>query len=226
MKNKVIKLARRLGNFTIEDIQPILQADTDVIKSLLDEILRENILFFRNGLYFYQSTQVSDSVMKCRNKFMQHSKNTIELLLRGFCAEIVSEKMNLIITNLSLAAIGKYYGDFRKNIYEEQENELKKYNDKNPQNAWKREFFGKTYYFYFYNNKIYVSTKKLKEPKERVLHSKREAAHFKTVYSYLTRKVWHRQCTKNAHWFLADAIWRKDKTFEELLQYLFNLFYS
>lgn len=51
MRDKILKLAKRMNKFTFEDIEPILNIDN--LQEILDELVEENLLKFQNRTYFY-----------------------------------------------------------------------------------------------------------------------------------------------------------------------------
>ena len=54
MKERVLKLCRRLDKFTLDEISTIAEdIDESVLELLLLTLVQEGKLTFRNGLYFY-----------------------------------------------------------------------------------------------------------------------------------------------------------------------------
>ena len=51
MKDKILKLAKRLDKFTVEDIEPILNYEG--VKEVLQELVTEGRLDFDGNIYFY-----------------------------------------------------------------------------------------------------------------------------------------------------------------------------
>ena len=50
--NKILKLAKRLNKFTMEEIEPILNIDN--LQNFLDMLVEEKSLQFQNGIYIEQ----------------------------------------------------------------------------------------------------------------------------------------------------------------------------
>ena len=106
-------------------------------------------------------------------------------------------------------------------IYERQLHELVNHYCKNPQKFRFRKFFEKYAYFYNYNNKIFVTKKPLQAKRENNF-TKEEEQEFKKIYCYLARIESHNQNEVYLYQRLAESIWRREKSFEELYSDLKN----
>ena len=58
MKNKVLKLCKRLNKVTIDELLPILMATEGEIKPIIEELVINGLLDNRgDGVYFYKEKQ-------------------------------------------------------------------------------------------------------------------------------------------------------------------------
>lgn len=53
MKNKILLLCKRLDKFDIDKIEAISEIEQSELLPILDELIKENKIFFRNNTYFY-----------------------------------------------------------------------------------------------------------------------------------------------------------------------------
>ena len=51
MRDKILKLAKRLNKFTLDEIEPILNIDN--MQEILDMLVEEKLLQCQNETYFY-----------------------------------------------------------------------------------------------------------------------------------------------------------------------------
>jgi hypothetical protein len=157
--------------------------------------------------------------------FQYFNKTIVNLIVKCFCVQIPANKTSLIL-GISEESIGKFYNHFRKLLYDRQKFELLKLHSVNPQKRRLRTFFNHNAYFYIYNNQVYITDKPLKPINEKVF-TKEETKEFKKIYCYLSRIECHNKNQVNLHYRLAEALWRRNKNFEELYgilkQYL-NIF--
>lgn len=68
-----------------------------------------------------------------------------------------------------------------------------------------------------------MSEKLLRETNGKAF-SKTDIQNFKKVYSYLTRQVAHNTNQAKLHHKLAEKIWRRERTFEDLYQDLKKIY--
>src|SRR5574344_2886272 len=213
MKNKVLRLCKRLNKVTIEEVTPILHATVGEICPVLEELVMEGRLDLReDGVYFYKEKQTKKQELPLFFEF--HTKDSIELITKCFCSNIeVVKVMNL--TDLSKNCICKFYSYYREKIYKKQLNELTTYFNQYPRVAQEREYMGKSYYLYLYNNKLFVSGKMLKA-KEMDKFSNDERLKIKNIYLRASRKVLNFSYSHFYHLHLAEELWRMDKDFSTL----------
>lgn len=210
MKNKILLLCKRLDKFNIDDIETISEIEAAELLPILDELVSENKLVLRNGVYFY----LRKPETKKPTIFEHYSKENIDLIIRCFCSNLPTiTAANIVGSNDG--SIGKFYQIFREAIFKRQEQELKNLFSNDPQHSRNRMFFEQEVYFYTYNNIIYVSDKVLDSDNKRFLTAE-ENKEFKKVYCYISRITSHNQ---NKHFLthkIAEAIWRRNKSFDEL----------
>src|SRR5574344_1084824 len=139
MKNKVLKLAKRLGKFTTYEIVPLLMITKDTLMPVLGELVAEKRLIKReDGLYFYNE----ETILKPKRPlfFEFRTKEELELIKRCFCAELPCTKTAQIL-ELSDDIIGKFNQYFRKIIYKNQFEKLNNLYLLYPQTPRIRRFF-------------------------------------------------------------------------------------
>lgn len=221
MKDKVQKLCKRLNKFTLDEIAFIAESDESDIKIVLDTLLKQRVLRKHGDIYIYIEKKKSQEKNHIPLIFQYHSQETIDMIIKCFCAELTITKTCLIM-NLSEDCISKFNLCFRKLIYNIQLNELKNFFRKKPQQYRMRKFFGIPMYFYYYNEKLYVSSTPLKEPTgtNSVSFTQNEVRKFKTQYSRLTRVLNHNKNKEFLEYKIAERICRADKNFEEFYDFL------
>ena len=221
MKNKVLKLAKRLGKFCVDDILPILSIPQFELSNILLVLKAEGAIKQRNdGTYFYQE-QFKNQKTKLPLFFEFHTKQEIELIMKCFCSNIeVSKAINVI--NVKTSCLNKFYKFFREQIYARQLAELQFYFKQCPKIAQEREYLGKIYYLYLYEQKLFVSEKILKS-NNMCSHSNVERLEIKNVFLRSNRKVLNHSYKHFYNLHLAEEIWRLDKSFQELVDNLNQL---
>ena len=211
MKERILRLCKRLDKFSFEDISTIAEdIEESVLKLLLLTLVNEKRLIQKNEVYFYNKTAKN----KQFSLFQYFNKTIINLVIRCFCVQITADKTSLIV-GISENSVYKFYTYFRKLLYDRQKAELLKLYSLNPQNSRLRTFFKQNAYFYIYNNQVYVTDKPLKSTKEKNF-TKEEIQEFKKIYCYLSRVECHNKNKFNLYHKLAEALWRRNKGFEEL----------
>lgn len=209
MKNKILKLTKRLNKFTLEDIEPILNIDN--LQQILDELVKEKSLQFKNEIYFYQKKKEH---LPLPLFFQFHTKEEIDMIIKCFCAGVATDK-GAFLLGISDATLQKFNMYFRKIIYEKQLQELKEHFAKCPKAPKVRTFYDIPVYFYLYDDKLFVTRKELKS-KDLNEHSKEEKLKIKVLYSRLRRSINHSNMKKLLPYHIADHIWKYGKDFEQL----------
>ncbi|MDD3237900.1 MAG: hypothetical protein PHV37_07375 [Candidatus Gastranaerophilales bacterium] len=216
MKNKLLKLCKRLNKVAIEEITPILQATRGEICPVLEELVIEGRLNLReDGVYFYKEKQTKKQELPLFFEF--RTKEELDLIIRCFCADLPCTKTAQIL-DLSNGIIEKFNQFFRKQIYENQFAELSNLYFLQPQTPRIRKFFDIPVYFYFYDNRTFVSGEALKTNLTPKTLAKSEDLKFRKTYLKLTRRINHHSMISFLSYYIAEEIWRIDKDFEELYE--------
>lgn len=211
MDEQILRLCKRLKNFTLEEVEPILNIEN--LENILQKFVAENALSFQRGKYFYNKRQKEQ--VRLPLFFQCHSPQAINLIIKCFCAEIPFTKI-IFLTDNTEEVLYKFNKFFRKIIFEKQKNQLLHFYEKSPKSPWKREFYGNIFYFYNYENSFYISENRLISISEK-MYKKAEYLEFKRVYSFIRRKYdSHNGHKFNSEWHLAEFLWRRNKSFEQL----------
>lgn len=215
MNVRVQKLCKRLNKFTLDEIALIAELDKPETKKVLDNLIKTDFLRKKDEIYIYIG-----EIKKIRQErqlpliFQFHSPETIEMIIKCFCAEVSPTKTSLILKPQE-NCICNFNLFFRKRIYAKQKQELLQYFKNEPTRPWARTFFNKTFYFYYYNDFLYVSDEYLAN-NNTLNYSKDTIRQFKMIYSRLTRKLNHNTYEYYTHFHIAEQIWRYGKEFEQL----------
>ncbi len=211
MKDKILQLCKRLNKFTLDEIIIISEIGADGLLPILNTIISENKLLYKNGVYSYLKKQtVSDKYPILK----YYPKATIDLVLKCFCETITTTKTSHILS-MGEDQVQKIYTIFRKIIYKQQKKLLDGNYFKNPQNARRRMFFEKEVYLYIYNHQVFISETLLQSPDGKSLNTN-DKAEFSKIYCYLARNLIHNQSKHNLEYKIAEILWRRNKKFNEL----------
>ena len=224
MKDKILKLSKRLKNFSLSEISVILEAEENVIKPILGELLMDGKLILNGTNYSYNKKIASKGTISELPLFFHfHSPEVIDLILKGFCEDIPVNKLaNLLSTGR--IPINKFYSYFRQIIYNKQKSELEQYFKEAPRIGRERNWFGTTVFLYIYINKLFVSDKVLKST-QCIAYKETERLEIKKQYLRSFRKVQNNNYKHNFHLHIAEEIWKYNKDFQkryELLKVLIN----
>lgn len=224
MKDKILKLSKRLKNFSLSEISVILEAEENVIKPILGELLMDGKLILNGTNYSYNKKIASKGTISELPLFFHfHSPEVIDLILKGFCEDIPVNKLaNLLSTGR--IPINKFYSYFRQIIYNKQKSELEQYFKEAPRIGRERSWFGTTVFLYIYINKLFVSDKVLKST-QCIAYKETERLEIKKQYLRSFRKVQNNNYKHNFHLHIAEEIWKYNKDFQkryELLKVLIN----
>lgn len=218
MKEQIRKLAKRLGKFSLDEISSIMEIEESKVETILNNLkeIKQN-----NKTFFYIS-KIKEPISRSSlySMFQYHSKETIEMMIKCFCAGISSENTSKILEP-QRTCIVKFYKHIRKNIYDKQNQKLLDYYFKNPKIACERTFFNKNIYFYNYKNQVFITTKKLSN-KEVKKHSKEEIRQIKIIYSKLCRKLTGTALKNNIEKHISEHILRSEMGYEDLLKEIFS----
>ena len=224
MKDKILKLSKRLKNFSLSEISVILEAEDSIVQAILEEMILENHLIKSGESYSYNKKIASKGrISKLPLFFHFHSPEVIDLILKGFCEDIPVNKLaNLLSTGR--IPINKFYSYFRQIIYNKQKSELEQYFKEAPRIGRERSWFGTTVFLYIYINKLFVSDKVLKST-QCIAYKETERLEIKKQYLRSFRKVQNNNYKHNFHLHIAEEIWKYNKDFQkryELLKVLIN----
>ena len=96
MKERILKLCKRLNKFSQADIETISGLNTDDVSPILYELLAENIIDEINGCYYYiKKPKQKTKENTVPEIFQYYSKENVELIIRCFCADIPTAKVKL-----------------------------------------------------------------------------------------------------------------------------------
>lgn len=221
MKNKVLKLCKRMNKVTASEIAPILMIDEKEVSNILNELVSEDKLTVREDLiYFYKEVERKAPLPLF---FEYREKEEIELLIKCFSCEIPSAKASWLL-RIKEPVLCRFYSYFRELIYNKQLKNLENYFKVKPLIACERKFLGVTNYMYYYNNQTYFSKKKLISKFQEQAFSKSDMLEFKKDYSKLTRRVNHNSMQNFVHLHLAEQIFRfahnYDEVYEEITRFI------
>lgn len=223
--NKIQKLCKRLNKFTLEEIALISEVEKPEMKIVLDNLIKENQVKLVGNLYVYTSkTHSREKISRLPQRFQHHSKEEIDMIIKCFCAGLPHTKTSLIL-NPQENCIYRFNLFFRNRIYENQKQKLLQYFKTQPKLPRIRIFFDKTFYFYYYDDFLYVSDELLTNDNSRK-HSEKEIKQFKIMYSRLCRRLNHNTFKYYAHFHIAEQIWRDGKEFGQLREELYLQLFS
>ena len=203
MRERVLRLCKRLDKFTFDEISTIAEdVDEAVLELLLLTLVQEGKLTLRNDLYFYNK----QSFNKKYSILSYYPAKILDIVIRCFCLSIPAYKATQIIGIADNSTV-KLYTIFRELIYERQTNKLKLLYNKSPQQGRNRIFYDEEFSFYVYDNQVFVGENLFQSPEEKIF-TKPEIQEFKKVYSYLTRFTSHNSNKVDLLQKLAEGIWR------------------
>ncbi len=222
MKDKILKLSKRLKNFSLSEIAVVLEAEENVIKPILDEMLTDEKLILNGTNYSYNKKIASKGTISELPLFFHfHSPEIVDLILKGFCSDIpVNQMCNLV--GLHKNVTGKFYIYFRKLIYNHQKKELERSFTLRPMQGKERKWFNANAFLYIYNNKLFVSDKILKSV-NCSKYSEVERLEIKNQYLRCFRKVQNNSYKHKFHLHIAEEIWKYGKIFQKRYEALKTL---
>lgn len=214
MKDKILKLAKRLDKFTLEDIEPILNCDG--LNEFLQELVSEGRLNFDGNIYSYKAPVKHLPLPFC---FKFHSQEKIEMITKCFCAGVKSKQASFLL-DIADATVQNFYKHFRQMIYERQLNTLKTYFEQKPKIPKMRTFFDIPVYFYLYDDELFVVDKPLKTKRKKFPHTKQESLRIKVLYSRLRRSINHSKMKQNLTQHVAEHVWKYENEYYTLFKSL------
>lgn len=208
MKNKILKLAKRLETFKLEDVESIIG---ERIEDVLQELVEDRQLNLVGEIYSYKAEQ-NLQLPFC---FKFHSQEKIEMITKCFCAGVKSKQASFLL-DIADATVQNFYKHFRQMIYERQLNTLKTHFEHEPKIPKMRKFYDIPVYFYLYDDELFVVDKQLKTKRKKLPHTKQESLRIKVLYSRLRRSINHSQMKQNLAQHLAEHIWRYRKCYTDI----------
>ena len=205
MKNKILKLAKRLETFKLEDIESIMG---DGIEDGLQELVKDGQLNLVGGIYSYKAEQK----LPLPFCFKFHSQEKIEMITKCFCVGVKSKQASFLL-DIGDATMQNFYKHFRQMIYERQLNTLKTHFEQKPKIAKMRRFYDIPVYFYLYDSELFVVDKPLKTRHNKLPHTKEESLRIKVLYSRLRRSINHSQMKQNLAQHVAEHMFKYDKSY-------------
>ena len=215
MKNKILKLAKRLDKFRLEDIESIMGEDG--VKDILQELVNDDRLDLVGEIYSYRELVKHLPLPFC---FKFHSQEKIEIITKCFCAGVKSKQASFLL-DIGDATMQNFYKHFRQMIYERQLNALKTHFEQKPKIAKMRRFYDIPVYFYLYDDELFVVDKPLKTKRKKLPHKKEESLRIKVLYSRLRRSINHSKMKQNLAQHVAEHVWKYEKDFKCLLHNIF-----
>jgi hypothetical protein len=193
----------------------IAELDKSTTDKVLNDLIKTDFLKKKDDLYIYiGAMKKTKQESQLPLIFQFHSPETIDLIIKCFCAEISPTKTSLILKPQE-NCICNFNLFFRKKIYSKQNQELLQHFKNQPTLPWSRTFFNKTFYFYYYNDFLYVSDEYLADH-NTLNYSRDKIRQFKIIYSKLSRKLNHNTFEYYTHFHIAEQIWRHGKSFGQL----------
>lgn len=228
MKDKVLKLCRRLKKCTLNDLISYTEENEDIIKTALLYLDNEGLIQEKNGNIYYLDKKYKKDHVQAKNINIMMEYRTpeeVEIIIKGFCLEIPPQKLCELI-GVNANCICKYYGVFRKMIYDRQYKLLLKSFFDKPQIGRYRRFYEKYAFFYVYKDQVFVCDKLLRASLEKNF-TKSQIREFKNMYCYLARIESHNVNENYMYYRLAEYIWRRCREYgylyKDLKQNLLNI---
>lgn len=215
MKDKILKLTKRLETFKLEDIESIMG---EGIEGVLQELVNDGQLNLVGEIYSYKAER-NLPLPFC---FKFHPQEKIEMITKCFCAGVKSKQASFLL-DIGDATMQNFYKHFRQMIYERQLNALKTHFEQKSKIAKMRRFYDIPVYFYLYNDELFVSDKPLKTKQKKLPHTKEESLRIKVLYSRLRRSINHSQMKQNLAHHVAEHIWKYGNRLEDAYNNLFHI---
>ncbi len=181
MKERILKLCKRLNKFSLDEIETISKIDSSELKPIIDDLIQEERLTYCDGTYYYNKRVCKkQQTSKLPLFFEFHKKQDIEYIIRGFCTNVEVLKM-IDLFGFTKHVMNNFYAYLRTVIYDIQYKELLKYFEKYPKLPQERVYMNTKVYLYLYNHKLYVSQKYLAN-KDARKHKEQERLEIKNIY--------------------------------------------
>ena len=151
MKDKVLRLCKRLDKFTLDEIGTISELNSEVLLPLLEMFIKNKKLIKKGKIYQYNKN-ASSYLAKNRlpQRYQHHSKQDIDYMIKCFCADVEVKKV-MSVFNFGKHVVNMFYQSFRQALYQKQKDELLRWLKVKPKIPQEREYMGTTVYLYLYN---------------------------------------------------------------------------
>src|SRR5574344_2556965 len=228
---QIKQIAKRLSVFTSDDISVILETPEAELQSALTDLEKQNLLKFDGNSYFYiepvrpkpvRVREKTRSRKVCDINYQNYESDFINRVIAYFCADIESSKAAVLLGDRQNNIIC-IYGDFRKKIYEQQQNLLQAKFEQNPKMPSSREYLRTNVWLYCYSKQVFVTTHSFQAKSEAKIHTKKEIAQIKLINCLLRRRFEKSSNFSYVEHRVAEHIWRKNKNYSELVQDLTKL---
>ena len=101
MKDKILRLCKRLKQFSLNEILTVTELDQEDVKYILDELVKEKFLLKKQNQYLYSNKKqpvknVSNGRIERKNIYSMFEYRTPaekEIIIKGFCLEIPPQKL-------------------------------------------------------------------------------------------------------------------------------------
>ena len=219
MKDKVLKLCRRLKKCTLNDLISLTEESEDIVKTALLYLDNEGLIQEKDGIIYYKEIKHTKGHIPAKNLSLMMEYRTpeeMEILIKGFCLEIPPQKLCELI-GVNPNCVCHFYGVFRKMIYDRQYKLLLKSFFEKPQIGRYRRFYEKYAFFYVYKDQVFVCDKLLRASIEKNF-TKSQIREFKNMYCYLARIESHNMNENYMFDRLAESIWRRCREYAYLYQ--------
>lgn len=221
MRDQILKLCRRLDKFTLDEIMLISEVDSEELVPILNSFKTENKLVLNKGVYTYKDD--SEQEESTYSILEYYPPYITELAIRCFCSDITAEKARYLL-GIGNTQTYKYYKIFREKLYERQYKLLENYYSKKPQIAKQPTFCNKKAYLYVYDKQVFIAEKPFNTINEQFSETNQKTA-YKNIYLYLRRVLYHNTNYMQLHHKIAEAIWKRNKNFEDRYSDLKNLIF-
>lgn len=229
MKDKILKLCRRLKKCTLNELVSYTETEEDIVKTALLYLENESFIQEKDGQIIYlEHKPIKKGKIEYKKFDLMTEYRTpeeIDIIIKGFCLEIPPQKLCELV-GLNSNCICHYYGVFRKMIYDRQFKILIKLFMDKPKQGRYRKFYEKYAFFYVYKNQVFVCDKLLRASLEKNF-TKPEIREFKNMYCYLSRIENHNMNENYMFYRLAESIWRRCREYaflyRDLKQNLLNI---
>ena len=221
MKERILKLCKRLNKFSQADIETISGLSTTEVIPILDELIIENKIIKNDDIYLYRKKEIKIKKKKRILNLESQSKEIIDLIIKCFCAGVPLRNTALVV-NLSRNTINNYFAHFRKLLYEKQKQELEILYTLNPKLPSEFSLMNNKIFLYCYNDTIYISDKPFFIEKLENKHSKEEMKIIHNIYCKVRRIF-------NSHSYLTsfiqiayEKVWFQNEDYNQKLSELYN----